>query len=45
VIRCRTPGRLNHGLDSARALAKDLSGLRMERMGHSSTRAALIRQL
>jgi hypothetical protein len=24
------------------ALAKDLSGLRMERMGHSSTRAALI---
>ena len=29
VIRCRTLGRLQHGLDSAMALAKDLSGLRL----------------
>jgi hypothetical protein len=29
VIRCRALGRLQHGLDSAMALAKDLSGLRL----------------
>ena len=43
VIRCRTLGRLQHGLDSAMALAKDLSGLRLglcsARSGHESTNA------
>jgi hypothetical protein len=43
VIRCRALGRLQHGLDSAMALAKDLSGLRLgmcsARSSHESTNA------